>query len=99
MSPFIQTIPTAAGEFQAQFGAPPTGHDAKAECEKWQRLCDKLLTEREFLRVELEKERLDRICKEFIPTLTMDEVYAQIDRETTLEQLIDDLQKELETEK
>ena len=100
MSIPMQSIPTAVGAFQAHFGAPPGGQDAKAECEKWERLCGELLAERERLRAALEKERLDRIWHEYGPTtLTMEEVYAQVDRETTIEQIIADLKNELEAEK
>jgi hypothetical protein len=99
MSSPIQSIPTPVGEFQAHFGAPPGTQDAKADCEKWERLCGELLAERERLRAELEKERLDRFCKDFKPTLTMEEVYAQVDRETSFEQLIAEFKKELEAEK
>ncbi len=95
MSPNKQPILTAVGVFQSQFGAPPGSSDAKAECEKWERLCGELLADCERLRAELEKERLDRMWKEFQPKLTMEEVYAQVDRETTLEQIIDELEQSL----
>ena len=99
MSNPIQTIPTASGAFQAHFGAPPGSQDAKAECEKWQRLCDDLLAERERLRAELEKRRLEEFFKEPIPDRTMEDVYAQIDREASIDQIIADLKMELEAEK
>src|SRR5438132_229579 len=99
MSSTTPNIPSAVGEFQMHFGAAPGSQDPKAECEKWQCLCDELLAEREQLRTALEKERLDRFWNEFTPTLTMEQVYAQVDRATTLEQIIADLKKELEPQK
>src|ERR1700683_3169347 len=72
---------TAVSIFQAHFGAPPGSQDAKTECEKWERLCDELLAERERLRAELEKARLDKICKDFQPELQMEEIYAQVVRD------------------
>src|SRR5688572_3912534 len=92
MSNTIHPDFTARGIFQAHFGAPPGSQDAKTECEKWQRLCDELLADRERLRAELEKARLDRICKDFKPQFTMEEVYSQVDRETTIEQIITELE-------
>ena len=97
MSTLSQAPPTATGIFQAHFGIAPGSQDPKADCEKWQRLCDELLAERERLRAELEKARLDEFCKGFVPTLTMAEVYAQVDRETTIEQLIADIEREAES--
>src|SRR5437588_7090966 len=98
MSIPTETNPTAVGVFQAHFGAPPGGHDAKADCEKWQRLCDEPLAERARLRTELEKARLEQIFREWdaLPIQTMEEVYAQVDRETTIEQLIAEFEEELE---
>jgi hypothetical protein len=94
MSISIPSNPTAIAVFQANYGSPPGSQDAKADCEKWERLCDELLIQREGLRTELEKARLDAICKDFKLELTMEEVYAQVDRETTLEQLIAELERE-----
>ncbi|MBY0523755.1 MAG: hypothetical protein K2R98_10175 [Gemmataceae bacterium] len=82
----------ALSVFQAHFGTPPGSLDAKLECEKWESLCNKLLVDRERLRTELEKARLDKIYSEFKPEPTMEEVYAQVDRETTLEQIIAELE-------
>jgi hypothetical protein len=96
MSNPIQSNGTATTVFQAHFGAPPGSQDAKAECEKWQRLCDELLAERTRLRAELEKIRLDAFCREPIPNLTMEEVYARVDHGTSLDQLIAGFKKELE---
>ena len=95
MSSPIENNPTAVSVFQAHFGTPPGSQDAKTECEKWEQLCEKLLMERERLRAELEKERVDRMCKDFKPELTMEQVYAQVDRETTIEQIIADLEREV----
>ena len=106
MFPDMQTIPTAVGAFQAQFGAPPGSQDAQAECDKWQRLCAELLLERERLRTALAKEQLlhERavlrlMCMEVQPNLTMEQVYAQVDRESSLDQIIADLKRERETVK
>jgi hypothetical protein len=87
---------TAIRIFQAQFGSPPGSQDAKTECANWERLCDELLADRERLRAELEKARLDKICKDFEPNLTMEEVYSQVDRETTIELLISELEHSAE---
>jgi hypothetical protein len=97
MSIPIQSNPTPVGAYQAYFGALPDGQDKKAECEKWERLCGELLAERERLRAELEKERLDSLCKNFKLELTMEEVYAQVDRECSLEQIIADLERKAGT--
>ena len=90
MSDLNHATQTAAGVFQAHFGAPPGSQDAKADCEKWQGLCEKLLNERERLRTELaaekanrEKAVLDAMCKDFVLPLTMEQVYALVDKETT----------------
>lgn len=58
---------------------PPGTQDPKDDCEKWERLCGELLADRERLRSALERERLDRMWKEFKPALTMAEVFAQVD--------------------
>ena len=105
MSDVIQTNPTPVGEFQAHFGSPPGAQDPKAECEKWERLCAELLAEREQLRAELaraqaeqEKAVLRVMFAEFesMPKLTMAEIYAQVDRETSMDDIIADLHRELE---
>ena len=83
---------TAISMFQAQFGSPPGSQDAKNECEKWERLCNELLADRERLRAELERVRLDKICKDFKPVFTREEIYAQVDCETTIDQLITELE-------
>ena len=92
---------SAAGEFQAHFGAPPGGKDARSDCEKWQRLCEELLAERERLRAQLANEKasrekavLDAICKDYTLPLTMEQVYALVDKETTMEQLMAELESE-----
>jgi hypothetical protein len=87
---------TAIGIFQAHFGAAPGSQDARTECENWERLCDELLAERQRLCAELEKTRLDKICKNFKPDFTMDEVYSQLDRQSTVEQLIAELENAAE---
>lgn len=95
MSATIQPNFTAVAIFQAHFGATPGSQDPKAECEKWAQLCDQLLAERERLRAELEKARLDQFWKEFQP-MSMEEVYAQVDRETTMDQIITELEHAVE---
>ncbi len=65
MSNTIRPNFTAINIFQAHFGSPPGSQDAKTEGEKWARLCDELLADRERLRAELESARLDKICKDF----------------------------------
>ena len=85
----------ATAVFLAHYGALPGSQDARSECEKWQRLCDELLAERERLRSELEKARLHTFCKDYKPQ-SMEMVYSQVDRETTLEQIIDELEQATE---
>jgi hypothetical protein len=101
MSTPIQFVPTAVGVFQAHFGDPPGSQDPKAECEKWERLCGELLAERARLKAELEQLRLEQIFKEWeqIPVPSWEEMQTQIDRETSFEQLIDELKAELEADK
>ena len=99
MSTSIQSIPTAIGVFQAHYGTPPGSSDAKADCEKWQRLCDELLAERARLRAELEKARLEQIFSEWGPIPSMEKVYAQVDREASLDDIIAQMKRELEAEK
>ena len=101
MSSFVQANPNPVGEFQSQFGAPPGTQDPKAECEKWQQLCGRLLADRERLRAELEQARLEKIFGEWDqePVLSMEQVYAQVERTTTLDQIIADLEREVEAEK
>ena len=99
MSISIPMNSTPANVFQLQFGASPGSQDPKAECERWQQLCGELLAERDRLRAELEKARLDTICKDFAPIPSMDEVFARIDRETSIDQLIADFKRELEAGK
>ena len=98
MSIPIQPVPTAVSVFQAHFGAPPGGQDAKKECQNWQRLCDELLAERARLRAELEQRRLQEILSKPMPDLTMEEVYAQVDHTTSLDEMIADMKKELEAD-
>jgi hypothetical protein len=44
-------------------------------------------------RAELERARLDEICKGFKPELTMAKVYSQVDCDTTIEQIIRELEQ------
>jgi hypothetical protein len=96
----MQTAPTAAGVFQSHFGTLPGSQDAKKECENWQRLCDELLAERAKLRFELEKARLEQIFREWDaePVPTWEEAQALIDRSTTFEQLIEEIERDAEKE-
>jgi hypothetical protein len=48
---------TPAGQFQALFGAPPSGQDASADCKKWEQLYAESLEERKRLLAELERLR------------------------------------------
>src|SRR5258708_4612930 len=98
MSNPIESNGTAISVFQAHFGAPPGSLDATTECKNWQRLCDELLAEHARLRAKLEKVRLDQICSEWGPVPSMAEVYAQVDRETTLDQLVEEIERDAETE-
>jgi hypothetical protein len=97
MSDNIQTNGAANAFFQKQFGSAPGGEDAKAECEKWQRLCDGLLAERSRLQEELENLRLEQITKEWeqMPIPPWEEMEKQIDRSTTLEEIIAKMKAEL----
>ncbi len=106
MSNSIQPPATPLDEFQAHFGAAPGTLDAKAECEKWQRLCAELLAERDKLRAALADEQaahertvLTMMRDEVDPNLTMEEIYASIDRGTSFEQLIAELRAEAEAGK
>ena len=100
MSTAIQAIPTATGVFEAHFGAPPGSQDPKAECEKWERLCGELLAERVRLKAELEQLRLEQIFREWdqIPAPSWEEMQSQIDRTTTFEQLIEEIERDAEKE-
>ncbi len=102
MSILIPTNSTPAGVFQSHFGAVPGTQDAKAECEKWEFLCGALLIERERLREALEKARLEQIMREWdavpIPP-TWEDVCAQAERSTSIDQIIAEMDKELEAEK
>jgi hypothetical protein len=104
MSSPTQSEVSPLTEFQAQFGAPPTLQDARGDCEKWERLCAKLLEERSRLQAELATAQTENeanlkalvalLCKDFKFDLTMDEVYAQVDKGTSLHQLIAELEHE-----
>lgn len=96
MSTVNTSNPNPANEFQGQFGTPPGSLDPKAECEKWQQLCGKLLAERERLRAELDKARVEKIIAEWNlePVGTMDEVYATVVRDQTIDELIAELENE-----
>ncbi len=96
MSIAMQPIPTPASAFQSQFGMAPGTQDPSAECEQWERLCAKLLAEREILRTELEKVVLETFSSEFVPTQTMEQILATVDRETSLNDIIADMKRELE---
>jgi hypothetical protein len=99
-----QTPVSPSAEFQAHFGAPPGSHSARDECEQWQRLCTALLEERARLRDELAAAKAENdantkalytlLCKDFKFSLTMDEVYAQVDKGTSLQQLVAELEAE-----
>jgi hypothetical protein len=104
MSSPLVTPTTPSAEFQAHFGAPPGLQDARHECEKWERLCAALLEERSRLQAELAKATAKHdadlkalcafLCKEPKFDLTMDQVYAQVEQDTSLEQIISELENE-----
>lgn len=103
MSIPVQDFSAALAQFQSQFGGPPGGPDPKAECEKWQRLCAELLAERDRLQTELAKERaahertvLTMMRDEVDPSLTREQIYAGIDRETSLDDILERLRQEVE---
>ena len=100
MSSPTQAIPNPVGIYKAHFGTLPGSQDPKAECEKWERLCGELLAERARLKSELEALRLEQITREWaqIPIPSWEEMQTQIDRSTTLEQIIADLKAEAEAE-
>jgi hypothetical protein len=101
MSIVIPGNSTAINIFQTNFGLTPGSQDPKLECEKWQQLCNELLADRERLRAELEKARLDQICSDWErqPIGSMEEVLANVDRTTTLDEVIAGFRRELEAEK
>jgi hypothetical protein len=104
MSSPMQTTTSPGAEFQAHFGAAPGSQDARIDCEKWERLCAALLEERARLQAELAAVKTENeanlkalyalVCKDFKFDLTMEEVYAQVDRETSLDQLVAELENE-----
>jgi hypothetical protein len=106
MSAPIQGKPTAAAEFQAHFGTAPGSENARADCEKWEKLCGELLQERARLQAELAKvqaqveadaKALCKVLAEVPPfELTMEEAFALVDKETTMDQLIAELEREAE---
>jgi hypothetical protein len=55
-----------------------------------------LLADRERLRAELERARLDIICKDFKPEFTREEVYSQVDRDTSIAHIIAELEHRAE---
>jgi hypothetical protein len=104
MSSPMQSNGIAAIEFQTHFGAPPGSPDVRSDCEKWERLCAQLLQERERLLAELARTRAQNAADlrslaavlsenpEF--NLSMEEVYAQVDRESSLETIIAEMERE-----
>ncbi len=89
---------TPISVYQSQFGVPPGNQDPKAECEKWQKVCEKVLADYDRLRAELEKARLEKIMAEWAlePIGTMEEVFATVVRDQTIDELIAELEsKEL----
>jgi hypothetical protein len=102
----MHPLANPGAEFQAHFGAPPGSLDARSECEKWERLCAALLEERARLQAELAAAKAENeanlkalralLCKDFKFDLTKDEVYAQVDKGMSLEQLVAELEAEAE---
>jgi hypothetical protein len=93
-------------EFQSHFGNPPGTKDAQTECKQWEQLCGELLTERmrlqaELARAEVQNKANERaiaamVWKDSKFDMTMEEVFAQVDKETSLEQIIAELEAEAE---
>lgn len=96
MSNSIPTNATPGHVFQAQFGTPPGSQDPKAECEQWQQLCGVLLAERDRLHAELDKARLVTIIADWNkePVGTREEVYANVVKDQTFDELIAELEKD-----
>ncbi|HZZ79081.1 MAG TPA: hypothetical protein VFE62_11210 [Gemmataceae bacterium] len=106
MSSPIDAMSTPFVEYQNHFGAAPGSQDARAECEKWQRLCAELIAERDQLRIKLAQERdahektvLTMLRDSVDPNLTMEQIWADIDHETTFDQLIEEIEERLEAKK
>ena len=103
MSNPSETFPTPISEFQAHFGAPPGALDAKAECEKWQRLCAELIVQRQRLREELAKAQADRDasvkawlrleCENFESPYTREELFSFLDQRPTIQEVIEELER------
>ena len=91
--------PSPLSVFQAQFGIPPGTLDPRTECANWERLCGELLAERQKLRAELERARLRQRIAEESPIPSVNEVYAQVDRSSSIQAIVADLERELELEK
>jgi hypothetical protein len=98
MSSPIQANPI--GDLPSKIVAPtgtPDYDAARAKREKWYA---KLFAEGE-LRSEEEKVRLEQILAEWEaePVLTWEEISAQIDRTTSLEEIVAEMRREAEAEK
>jgi len=91
-------------EFQSMFGSQPNG-DSPIECEKWRRLCQVIVAERDRLReqlattsAKLNEYRLlaNAMTREKFQFGTKEELMAQCgDGEPTIEQIILQLEQQL----
>ena len=91
MSNTIRLNFTAVSIFQAHFGAAP-GVKTRRSSAKNGNVCVTSCSRIANGCAELEKARLDNFCKDFKPEFSREEIYAQVDRETTIEQVISDLE-------
>lgn len=100
MSSPIQANPNSIGELPRNNGVPTGTQDPRSTCEKREQWYAKLFAEGE-LRSDEEKARLEKILAEWDaePVLSMEEVFAQVDRSTTLEEMIAEMKREAEAEK
>jgi hypothetical protein len=99
MSTPVQVNPNLSGEVPSNIGAPPGTNDPKSASEARQRFIAKAFAEGQ-LRTEEERIRLEKILDEWEaePVLSMEEVYAQVDRTTSLEQIIAEMRREAESD-
>jgi hypothetical protein len=95
---------TVNSEFQSMFGSSPNG-DSAVECQKWQRLCETMLAERERLREQLTAANtklteyrlmLNSMMCEKYQFVAKEELLARCgDGEPTMEELIIELEQQL----
>ncbi len=98
--PIDSTI--SISEFQERFGGPPGSLDATTECKKWEKLCGEAIAERDRLREELGKVQSERdaylktvyyfMCKDYQPTFTKEELFANVGRQPSFGELIAEIE-------